>query len=271
MPSAFDLASAVQPLAASSNGQVAFTAQVPTGWDQGRGAFGGLVLGLLARAAIAAEIDKSRSLRTLLGDIAGPVQPGEVQLTARTLRRGNNQSNVAIELSQNGEVLSLGSAVLASARKPSMPEFALDVPSPAPDWRTIEIARVRPPQGPAFGQHIEFRPVLGLPFSGAPAPDVRGFVRLVGQEGPLDAPALIALLDAHWPGVLSRATGPRVASTVSFAGEIFCDPASLDWQVPLDYRARIVAQHGGYFLELRELWQRGAPVAMNQQTLALIR
>ena len=67
------------------------------------------------------------------------------------------------------------------------------------------------------------------------------------------------------------ATTPRANATVSFAGQIFCEPAQVDWREPLYYRSRIAAHHDGYFLELRELWQRGSCVAMNQQTMALIR
>jgi len=266
MPSPFELASAIAP---SGAGQ--FAAEIPPGWDQGRGAFGGLVLGLLARAMEESEPDKSRALRTLIGDICGPVLPGQIKLSVRTNRRGNNQSNLEVHLEQAGEILALGSAVFATPRKAAMPEFPLEAPPDAPDWRSIEPAQIRPPQGPAFGRHIEFRPFLGLPFSGAPTPEVAGFVRFKGQDRPLDMPDLIGLLDAHWPGTLSMASGPRANATVSFAAQIFCDPTKLDWTEPLYYRSKIPAHYGGYFLELRELWQAGRIVAMNQQTIALIK
>jgi len=277
MPSAFEVASALvkRPAgadgAAPARGEVSFTAQIPLGWDQGRGAFGGLVLGLLARAVETANADPGRPLRALLGDITGPVLPGPVQLATRLLRRGNSQTNLAVELTQAGEVLAIGSAVLGAPRRSAMPAFPLEAPPPPPDFRTVAPVRIGPPHGPAFGLHLEFRPIDGTPYTQAATPDVRGFVRLEGQDGPLDAPALIALLDAHWPGVLAMSNGPRPTATVSFAGQIFCEPAALDWRVPLYYRSRIAAQQGGYFLELRELWQAGVPVAMNQQTMALIK
>jgi hypothetical protein len=266
MPSPFELASAVIPVAEGR-----FTARIPPGWDQGRAAFGGLVLGLLARAMEKSEPDSSRTLRTLLGDICGPVMPGEVQLETRTLRRGNNQSNLEAHLVQSGAVLAVGSSVLATPRKAQLPDFAVETPPAPPDWNSVPVAPIRAPQGPAFGQHVEFRPLRGLPFSGAPTPDVATFIRLRGQSRPLDSADLIALLDAPWPGVFSMATGPRASATISFAGQIFCEPKSLDWTRPLFYRSRIAARHQGHFLELRELWNGPECVAMNQQTLALLK
>jgi len=266
MPSPFEIASAVTP-----SGEHTFLGEVPAGWDQGKGAFGGLVLGLLVRAMEASNPDKNRVFRTLLGDICGPILPGQVTLTTRTNRRGNSQSNLEVHLEQAGEILALGSAVFAAPRKAAMPEFPLEPPPTVPDWRSIEPIPVRPPHGPPFGRHLEFRTFAGLPFMGAETPDVAGFIRHKGQERALDAPDLIGLLDAHWPGVSAMPPGLRATATVSFAGQIFCDPTTLDFNEPLFYRSKIVAHFGGYFLELRELWHQGVPVAMNQQTLAMIK
>jgi len=62
-----------------------FEAEVPDGWQQGRGAFGGLVFGLLGRAMEMFNADATRTLRTLSGDIAGPVIPGPVRLETEML------------------------------------------------------------------------------------------------------------------------------------------------------------------------------------------
>ena len=64
-PSPFELATSLERLSDQT-----FSAIIPDGWQQGRGAFGGLVLGLLTRAMQAAEPDAQRTLRTLLGDLA---------------------------------------------------------------------------------------------------------------------------------------------------------------------------------------------------------
>src|SRR5438067_5836472 len=95
-----------------------YRADIPDGWQQGRAAFGGLVLGTLLRAIEATEATEAasaggsrpRSTRTLTGDLCGPVVPGPVEISVRTLRRGNNQSNLAAELTQNGALLATATA-----------------------------------------------------------------------------------------------------------------------------------------------------------------
>jgi hypothetical protein len=64
--SPFEIASAVEAVEPAR-----FRAVVPDGWQQGRGAYGGLVLATLLRAIDEAEPDPRRAVRTLLGDLAG--------------------------------------------------------------------------------------------------------------------------------------------------------------------------------------------------------
>ena len=54
---------------------------VPDGWQQGRGAFGGLVLGALVRAAQASEPEAARRPRVVTGELCGPALPGPTTLT----------------------------------------------------------------------------------------------------------------------------------------------------------------------------------------------
>jgi len=51
-------------------GPGSFEVTVPDGWQQGRGAFGGLVYGMLTRAMEQVVDEPARRLRTLTGDIA---------------------------------------------------------------------------------------------------------------------------------------------------------------------------------------------------------
>jgi hypothetical protein len=78
MTSAFEQGSAVTPL-----GDGRFAADIPDGWQQGRGAFGGLVLAALLRAMEAAEDDRARVTRSLSGELCGPVLPGPVEIVRR--------------------------------------------------------------------------------------------------------------------------------------------------------------------------------------------
>src|SRR6516162_3320175 len=106
--SEFEAATAVERV-----GEHTFRSIVPDGWQQGRGAFGGLVLGSLLRAMLRSESDPERAARTLAGDICGPVLPGPTEIHVRVLRRGSNQSNLAAELTQGGAVLATATAVLS--------------------------------------------------------------------------------------------------------------------------------------------------------------
>jgi hypothetical protein len=247
-----------------------FGARIPDGWQQGRGAFGGLVLGTLARAIIADE-PPERALRTLAGDLCGPVLPGEAEIVTRVLRRGNNQSNVSAELRQGGQVLALASAVLSTPRTaPSSAQALADAPPAPADWRALSTVPMAPPHGPNFAAHYEYRS-LGPPFGPTAEPRVAGFVRERAPLARLDAPALIARLDAWWPALFLVEGRPRPMATASFVAELLEDPASLAPTEPLRYRARQAGAHEGFCVELRELWHGDRVVALNQQTFAIIK
>jgi hypothetical protein len=246
-----------------------FQARIPDGWQQGRGAFGGLVLGTLARALLADETQGNRALRTLSGDLCGPVLPGEAEIVTRVLRRGSNQSNVSAELRQGGDVLALASAVL-SAPRPSPPVSSTSAAPPPSDWRALPVLPLAPPNGPSFAVHYEYRS-LGPPFGPTDEARADGFVRERAPLARIDAPALIARLDAWWPTLFLVEGRLRPMATVSFVAELLVDPASLAPAEPLRYRARLAGLHEGFCVELRELWQGEQLVALNQQTFAVIK
>jgi hypothetical protein len=243
---------------------------VPDGWQQGRGAFGGLVLGATLSAMVADEPDASRTPRAFLGEICAPALPGPSRLQTRELRRGRNQSNLACTLMQDGQVVAHASAVLAASRK------VTDVPairSQAPGQGSFEdvgIASIGPPQGPVFAGHYEYRVTSPLPFSGTGEGVVTGWVRERVPLAKVTHAVLLSRLDSFWPALYSMVTSPRPIATVSFMAEFLADPAALDPARPLFYRARALAQAGGYFVELRELWDGDEPVAFNQQSFAIL-
>lgn len=240
---------------------------VPDGWQQGRGAFGGLVLGALMDAMTTREPDASRSARAFLGELCGPALPAPSRVVTRVLRRGSNQTNVAATLEQDGAVVAHASCVLASARKVSAPRIALDPPQRLPyeDARELTI-----PDGPAFAKHYEYRPTGALPFTRGAEPIVTGWVKERAPLTRMTAAAILGRLDAYWPGVFSIEAAPRPLATVSFMAELLRDPSTLDPRAPLFYRGRVVAESGGYFVEMRELWSGDEPVAFNQQSFAIL-
>lgn len=268
MASAFEQATAVTSL-----GDGRFAADIPDLWQQGRGAYGGLVLGTLLRALEGAEGDRARTTRSLSGELCGPVQPGPVEISTTTLRRGNNLTNLDAHLIQNGEVLARASAVLSTPRSVTTAVYADPVPAcvaAAPDWRGLP-ALPDLPGGPVFTRHLEYRPTGPLPFTGGEVPEVHGYVRMRSTPTRLDGPALIGLLDAWWPALFSIESTPRMMATVCFTAQLLAPPGALDPEAPLFHTARIAGLRDGFFVELRELWSGDKLVAMNQQTFAVLK
>jgi hypothetical protein len=241
---------------------------VVDGWRQGRGAFGGLVVGALIRAIEHHTADPGRTLRSVTAELPGPVEHGTVDIAVDTLRRGKNLSTVRAALSQGGEIRSHAVAILAGAR-PSAQSLAwneLTRPD-VPPW-----AEVRPREGgawPEFAHHFEYRVVAGMPGSGG-RPQTLGWIRACEPGPQRDAAYVAALADAWWPASLVRFAW-RPMATIAYTLDIVGGLDGLDPAAPLAYRATVPVCGDGYFLETRELWgEDGRLIAINQQTFAII-
>ncbi len=246
-----------------------YEAHIPDQWQQGRGAFGGLVLATLLRAMRHAEGDARRLPRSLSGDLCAPALVGPAAIEVAVLRRGRNLSNLDACMMQSGEVVARASAVFSEARAAHL-DASPDAPPTPADWRAIEPAPVGPPFAPVFTQHFAFHNIGALPFSGHGRAETEGFIRARAAPDALDASAVVGLLDAWWPAVFASATEPRAAATTSFTAEFLVDPATLAPAEPLRHRARAVAARDGFSVEFRELWSGDTLVALNQQTFALL-
>lgn len=245
---------------------------VPDGWQQGRGCFGGLVMAALVRAAERAIADPARPLRALAGEIVGPVQPGRAELRVEVLRAGNHVSTVAARLIQGGELQAHAVCVAGGDRGTYATAPNLPAPSPPP-WRELAPAPIGPPLAPVFTQHVEFRVTGGLPFSSASSGiETSGWVRLRRPGRARDVAWLVAMIDTFWPAMIAAERAPRPIATLTFGFERVGDPERVDPDAPLFYRARILAGAGGYAVEARELWSEdGQLLALNQQTIVVIK
>ena len=158
-----DLAQVITPVRTDDRW---FSFDVPVGWAQGRGAFGGLVLGAMLRAMQASEPATERRLRSLAGELVGPVVPGASTIEVVVLRRGNGVSTLEALLRQGGEVLARATAVLGKSRdidrRWSPPDRAAATP-----WIDVVPVPVGLPFVPEFSRHFEYRITGPAPFSGA--------------------------------------------------------------------------------------------------------
>ncbi len=266
MTSPFENATAIRP---RDSAEHEWTGELPDRWQQGKGAFGGVVVGILTRAIVAFEQDRTRRLRSLSAELCAPALPGPFVVRAALLRRGSSASFVEARLEQDGALVARGSAALASPRAVRPASFR--PPPPArPPWRDIEPLPVEPPLGPVFADKYEYRSTGPLPFAGGNEPAAEGWIREKTPPSVLDEAGVAGLLDAWWPTVLAVESAPRAVATVGYTMELFVDPRTLDPAEPLFYRARGVVGADNFFVEMRELWSGDAVVALNQQTFALL-
>lgn len=246
-----------------------FAIDIPDGWQQGRGAYGGIAVALLARAIEAEGAESEpRPLRSLTAELCAPLLVGPASLRVEVLRRGSGMSTLAARIEQDGAVVAHGVGILARTREDVA--YVEMVPPRMIPWR--ECAPLPEEVGAPFGRFFEFRPTGPAPFSGGTEGRAEGWVRL-REPGPTrDAAFLGAMADAFWPGVFSRLEGLRPVATVSFTLQIVGSTEGLDPTAPLYHRGRVQASREGYVAELRELWgEDGRLLALNPQTVALIR
>jgi acyl-CoA thioesterase len=247
-----------------------FAIDVPDGWQQGRGAFGGLVLAFLVRAGEAVIAEPTRVVRSLTAEIVGPVLPGAAELRVEILRAGSGVTTAAVRLLQGGEVQA--HAVLAcGAPRGTYDQSPVLAPPPMPPWRELPVIPLGPP-APTFIQHVELRLQGPTPFSGSSEVEARGWVRLREPGADRGTPYLVALADTFWPSILVAVRTPRPMATLGFTFQRIDGNDGLDPDAPLFYRGRVLAARDGFAMEQRELWgEDGRLVALNQQTLVVIK
>lgn len=245
------------------------TLEVPDGWQQGRGAFGGFLTAALIRALEASA--PGRPLRSLTAELFAPVSVGSATLKLETLRAGNAMTTTSVRLLQNGELCAQAVGVLGIPRVSDRDQVRLEKPVMKP-WRECEVLAVEPPMGPVFAQHVEFRPTGPWPFSGAKEPITEGWVRFKQQGPTRDAALLAAIADTYWPALFLIEEAPRPMATVAFTFQPFANFTGLDPEAPFFIRAKLAAADAGYTVEFREVWgEDGRLLALNQQTFVIIK
>ncbi len=242
------------------------TWRVPDGWQQGRGAFGGITLAALAKAASAGLPSTDRPLRTITAEIPGAVLVGPAVVNVTPLREGHSLSTVAAHLVQSDEVVAHAVLNFGKTRDVAFDRMPADAAVPPfADCGVSSLGTL----APTFAQHFEHRLVRGVPLGGGEAV-TEGWIRL---REPGDVPpwvALLVLVDCWFPSIFPALTVTRPCATISFAAHLF-DRGWLPHE-PLFNRSRLVLSQQGYFAEIRELFtERGELAAVNQQTMAIIK
>jgi len=244
---------------------------VPDGWQQGRGAWGGLVVAAHLRAVHA--LDAARTVRTIACQIPAPVPTGAHRCAVTPVRIGSGMSTWQSAMSgvDSGEVVSVATVLQAQPRElADFPSITGTVSRPdAPDAGEVPVIPVAPPLGPVFAEHLQFRLIAGIPMGGG-EPRCLGWID-IPDGAQWDAFRLLAIVDAWWPCVLVALSTVRPMATVDFTAHLLVDPATIP-PGPLLVDNRLLAEHEGFTTEVRRLWTAdGRLVVENLQSIAVIR
>ncbi len=277
-----DLSALVRPTA--TDDPLRFTLDVPDGLQQGRGAWGGVATGAMVAAAQLVDPRPEMAVRSLSAQLVAPVLVGRMHLVVEELRRGSATNTLEVRCRDDeGALLAHGVVVLGAPRTgEAMPDGALwlAVAQPAElaaGPEAVPEVVLGPPLAPEFTEHLEMRPISGIPYSGADTDETCGWVRPRGPVERVDASVVTALADAWWVSVMARLDRPRPAATVGFTLDFPSDPSCLERDAegrlePLFHRGHSVAAREGFTIEVRQLWTRGGQlVSWNTQTVAVIK
>ncbi|MBK9071590.1 MAG: thioesterase family protein [Myxococcales bacterium] len=265
--SGFEQLLALQPVAPGQ-----YRAQIPDAWQQGRGAFGGLVGALLLRATHAHM--PPTPVRSVTAQFFAPAMVGAAELLVTVQKVGSNVAVASVVMMQAGAAVANATIVRGGERATPLTWNELAPPVMKPFDACAAMPR-GVPFAPVFTQHFDYRPTGPLPFSGGTSARCEGWIA-VRKAGAADGEAAIsdelvlAYADAYWTAAMVKMQAPRPAATVSFALQYGHCGASRVAQ-PLYLRAHTPYAAGGYVTEFRELWTAsGELVATNQQVIAII-
>lgn len=202
-------------------------ALAPPGWGQGRASYGGLIAAIGLRG-LQAKLVAPQPLRSLMASFVAPVAPGPVAVQATVWREGRALSQGTAQVVAAGEVCAVLQAAFGPARLTGMPAVVGAPPPASPRPDEMLVFPYLEGVTPEFTKHFDYRMDLGrLPFTGAKVASLGGWVRF-RTAAPVDAAAILGLLDA-WPApVLPLLQGVAPASTATWMVNLATDVQAQD-------------------------------------------
>jgi acyl-CoA thioesterase len=248
------------------------TGSIDASWFQGRGAFGGLLAGLLLSSMEEEVADAARAPRSLTVHFAGPAAEGPYTIATEIVRKGSRVTAATARLSSRGVVSTFGSASFCADRPADTHYGTATMPEVDPPESLRPFPRDFTPGGlPVFLQHLDVRFCGGqMPFSSAAKPGIAAWVKLT-RALPVDAAVASLLIDALPPAICAMFDVRRAVASVDFRIDFF---ERLPRSRPEDFHLVSIASRwagSGYTEELRELWTRdGVLLAQCRQLVALL-
>lgn len=243
---------------------------VPVGgaWTGFGGAFGGVLVAAAARS-MDAVVGEGRTLRSIHVDLRGAVAPGVLELAPSLDREGRSVSFASVVATQAGRERVAASGVYgdpveSDGRTPV--DYAPRTRALRPEARPVdELEPWVMPGSPALTT-IEYRPANdNRPAGNTVEADLHVWMRIIGDDAPVDAARALALLDAPAPGLYATVDRPFPIPTVEFTAHLLpaVHRATSPWVLA---RMQTVVAAEGYAVDDCELWSRdGALIALGRQ------
>lgn len=255
-------------LALNTTGPDRYQGQTHPAYANMVGPYGGMTAAQMLQSALQhpARLGDPVSLTV---NYAAPVADGAFELEARPLRTNRSTQHWLLLMSQVGEVVASGTALLA-VRRPTWSAPEAVMPDGMPAFDSLE---KRPTQGfPAWISRYDMRFVcggMGADFDGVEQPD--SLTRLWLRDEPprpLDFTSLTAACDCFAPRLWVRRHQRSPAGTVTMTVYFHADAALLAAQGerPLFGQAHAQVLHDGYCDQMGMLWSAdGQLLASTQQ------
>jgi acyl-CoA thioesterase len=245
---------------------------IPLGWSQGRTIYGGLVAGMLMHKALGVIQDQAKHLLSCYVTFVGPVQQGQVKLTAEILRQGKSVTTVEVRLWQNHAVQT---CLIASFGTDRPSDILVQRDMLAPDYAAVSSLQMAQhhPLAPECFQQMDLVWAEGqYPCSGSTQPDFGGYFRFkpaLHDQRAMNIADLMVAFDMWPPGVLAMFNGMAPASSLTWQ-LTYINPLQSNLQDWFKYK--VITDHAanGYSTEQAYLWdQQNRLIAVARQTVTV--
>ena len=259
-------------------GDGAYGATIDPSWWIVAGPNGGYVAAIVLRAILAEVDDPARRVRSLTLHYLRPPAEGPAQVDVVVERAGRTVTNVSARLVQDGRLLVVALAALATDRDgavafdetiglPTLPDGAV-----VPAVHQIEVEDLDPERDVPMRQHYDLRWVLGdrpfQPRRGETAAALTGGWLRPAEPEPIDEVVLAAMTDAWMPPIFSRVQEPLAVPTVDLTIHFRGRPAD-----PLAHCFVLFdspVARDGYLVEHGRIWSAEGVLLAESRQLAVV-
>ena len=249
--------------------QAPFT--IDASWGQGRSVFGGLSAALVLSHIEAQTGLKDKDLRSLNVHFCAPIMGEEnCELTYQVLSQGKSTHQIQGQLIQNGQVKTQLMACFG-AKRASSARIKHERESELPAIQTAFKFPYLKGVTPELVQKIDMRLTSkDMPFSGSDESQVHGWMRFEDQPEAFSDAAILALIDAWPPAILTTLSQPAPASTITWNIEFIQPRAAIGKEDHLYYDCQVIQAELGYaHTEGRVYHPNGELLALSRQLVGI--